>query len=247
MGLGCGGHGGPDVNSTPWLQEDFSEYSSTANMLSDPRHIYTVLEDEGTTSMSLDTTTGYGTSTRSMRYDYVNVGCTSQTLTRNMSLPDAVTEVWVEFYVKFTVNFTTLDPDGCVTPPDYKFIFGRLTPDGYGRFAVRWGSQTPPQVTVEAAGNYTDLYTGQQIAVYSDHQWHQVRAHWKVGPSGSASTVVQTWVDGKLIYDKRNFVVTGTPQIWSLALGRNLDQGLPSDTMSVWWGRVMVWRSPQAW
>jgi len=229
------------------VEEDFAEYSSTADMLSDPRGIYSVAEDVNPGRMSLDLSTGYGVSDRSMRYDYVGVGCTSQTIGRNVTLPSPVAEVWVEFYVKFSTNLTTLNPLGCGTPPDYKFIFGRLTPDGFGRFAIRWGSQTPPQITVESAGNHVDLYTGEFIARYSDLRWHQVRAHWKVGPSGTPATLVQTWVEGKLIYDKRDFVVTGRPLIWSLALGRNMDQGLPNAIMSVWWGRVRAWQTDPEW
>jgi len=36
-------------------------------------------------------------------------------------------------------------------------------------------------------------------------------------------------------------------QIYSLALGRNLDQGIPSGTMSLWWGRVRAWNQNPGW
>ena len=232
--------------TTPWIEEDFSTYTSAANMLADPRGIYSVAEDENPSRISLDQSTGYGASNRSMRYDYVNVGCTSQTVGRNMTLPYAVKELWAEFYVKFSIGFTSQNPLGCATPPDYKFIFGRLN-EPVGRFAVRWGSQSPPSITVEAGPN-VDLYTYEPIAPYSDGQWHRVRVHWKAGPSGTATTVIQTWVDGKLIYDRSDFVMNGSsPQIYGLALGRNLDQGLPNVTMSLWWGLVRVWNASPGW
>ena len=69
------------------MEEDFAEYSSTADMLSDPRGIYSVAEDVNPGRMSLDLSTGYGVSDRSMRYDYVGVGCTSQTIGRTVSKP----------------------------------------------------------------------------------------------------------------------------------------------------------------
>ena len=232
--------------TTPWIEEDFSTYTSAANMLADPRGIYSVAEDENPSRISLDQSTGYGASNRSMRYDYVNVGCTSQTVGRNMTLPYAVKELWAEFYVKFSIGFTSQNPLGCATPPDYKFIFGRLN-EPVGRFAVRWGSQSPPSITVEAGPN-VDLYTYEPIAPYSDGLWHRVRVHWKAGPSGTPTTVIQTWVDGKLIYDRSDFVMNGSsPAIYGLALGRNLDQGLPNVTMSLWWGLVRVWNASPGW
>src|SRR2546426_2526327 len=45
---------------------------------------YTTLFRSNPGRMSLDLSTGYGVSDRSMRYDYVGVGCTSQTIGRNL-------------------------------------------------------------------------------------------------------------------------------------------------------------------
>src|SRR5690606_21738446 len=52
------------------IYEDFSTYTSTQHMLSDPRGIYAtrLWGDVGAEYISLDTTTGYGGLSRSMRY-----------------------------------------------------------------------------------------------------------------------------------------------------------------------------------
>src|SRR4029077_12615392 len=54
--------------AVPWLLEDFSSYSSTTNLLADPRGIYSVAEDVYSPGeIVLDPTVGYGSSHQSMR------------------------------------------------------------------------------------------------------------------------------------------------------------------------------------
>lgn len=231
----------------PWLLEDFSTYSSTANWLSDPRGIYSVAEDEGTGQMTLDQTGGVNIDgynlNQAARYDYVAPGCTSQTLERNLVLPQSVPELWFELYIKFTTNFTTKNVNGCSTPPDFKMFFLRIN-EAIGRGAVRWGSQTPPEVTVEI-GNSVDLYTGAFISQYSDNKWHRLRGHWRL--NGTAS-VIELSIDGVTVYNNHALNAGGVaPVFYGLSMGRNLDQGVPSGTMSEWWGRLAVFNTNPGW
>ena len=113
------------------MSEDFSAYSSTTNMLADPLGLYSVAEDNTTSQMALDRSTGANIDglnlAQSMRYDYNAPGCSTQSVGRNLTLPSATSEVWVEVYMKFSSNFTTRNVNGCSTPPDFKALFGRLT------------------------------------------------------------------------------------------------------------------------
>src|SRR5690348_15403577 len=76
-----GGGGGGGGGGAAWLLEDFSTYSNTANFLADPRGIYSTAEDEATTQMTLDKSTGVNIDgyalTQSVRYDYNAPACTS--------------------------------------------------------------------------------------------------------------------------------------------------------------------------
>jgi hypothetical protein len=51
----------------PPIVEDFSTYTSTEHMLSDPRGLYWLQEDDNANLITLDTTVGYGGSGKSMR------------------------------------------------------------------------------------------------------------------------------------------------------------------------------------
>ena len=87
--------------AVPWLLEDYSSYTSTSNLLADPRGIYSVGEDVYSSGeIVLDATVGYGSSHQSMRYNFpdrtseggsTNQGrCTDFTIGRNITLPSTV-------------------------------------------------------------------------------------------------------------------------------------------------------------
>jgi hypothetical protein len=242
-----GGNGGGTGGAAEWLVEDFSTYSSTPDMLADPRGVYTESEDEGTDRIFLDQTTGHGSSSQSMRYDYIAPGCNSVTVRRNLTLPHSVKELWAEVHVRFSPNFTTRNSAGCTTPPDFKFFFGRMTQTS--RFEVKWGTgwDNPPlQIAIGAPAN-EDIITGHDAAQYWDNEWHQLRVHWKVGAPNGLNTVVEVWIDGAKIYERFDFNGQVDQSVWSVMLGANLDQGIPSGTMSLWWGRISLWNADPGW
>lgn len=242
--------------AAPWLAEDFSTYTSTANMLSDPRGIYSVTEDEATNRMTLDQTTGVNINglnlTQSMRYDYPGPGCTSQTVTRNISLPTNVRELWVEVYMKFSNNFDTRNVNGCTTPPDFKTLFGRLT-NLQCRFEFHVGGADGGQAFNMGGPGCAngvaalDLKVGDAHTVW-DGQWHRYRFHWFVDSTGTNHQFVW-YLDNTLMFSKTSGWANDgqTAQIYGIALGRNLDQGIPSGTMSLWWGTVRVWNKSPGW
>ena len=248
-----GGEGEP----TPWLEEDFSTYSNTADLLSDPRGIYSTAEDSRTSQMVLDKTTGVNINglhlAQSLRFDYIAPGCVTQTVNRNMNLPAAVADVWVEVYMKFSANFTTRSAGGCGTPSDFKTIFGRLRPDGFCRFELHVGGAsggTGFAVGAAGCGNGVGSFHGSEFGDATtvwDDRWHRYRFHWKVGSPDGENTAYEFWLDDQLMFQRMNFNAGGAPQIYGLALGRNLDQGIVSGIMSLWWGRVRAWNSDPAW
>lgn len=235
------------AGATAWLLEDFSTYPDKTTWLADPRGIYSVAEDEGTANMTFETAVGVTIDgynlTKSVRYDYVAPGCVSQTIERNLVLPSTVAEIWVELYCKWTTNFTTKNVNGCGTPPDFKMFFVRSNA-GLGRGAIRWGSQDPPEISVEIL-SAVDLLTGTVISTYSDNVWHRLRAHWHI--NGSAS-VIQLNIDGTTIYNNSALNAgSSSPSFYGLSFARNLDQGIPSGTMSQWWGRIAAYNTDPGW
>lgn len=238
---------------TPWLTEDFSTYSSTANMLADPRGIYSVAEDVNTADMALDTSVGYAgySLTQSMRYDWpdrtgeggsgTTGRCSDDTIGRNLSLPSSTTEIWVELVFKTDSFFKTLAPSGwgCTSAAAYKTLFGRTN---VSRFNIVMG------IFGETA-DYTWGYPGnEEPADYAltwtpfDGNWHVYRMHMKVGSGTGIATLM---VDGTIVKQLTG-ITTSASSIYGIALGRNMNQG-PGAVQSEWWGSVKVYNADPSW
>lgn len=232
-------------NAVPWIEEDFSGYRSTAELLADIKGIYSLTEDVNTMHMSLDQTTGHGSSTQSLKYTWPDRSntpnlCHDFTIGRNIQLPAAVPEVWVEVWAKFSANFTTKVPQCAgISNAGYKFVHLRVLPSS-SRFNMNVGNF----MTVSTWG-YPDneqAYQGDpKPHQYFDGQWHRWRFHVKVGPAGKAIA----YFDNTLIYAFNNVPINRT-SVYSIALGRNINQG-PIQVQSLNWGAVRAWRSDPGW
>jgi hypothetical protein len=211
-----------------------------------------------------------------MRYDYPDqssVGhptsttgnCTSYTISRSLQFPPNVQEVWVEFVVKTTPNFSTSAPAawGCTSFAGLKFVDGNVLPgDRFGVGLVT--GPTPPssgQILYSYPDNIIDVPAG-EIDMSSvpmnavDGAWHVYRCHWKIssgypGPP-NADGIIETWIDGKKVMSELGIRTTSTagnvpPQgFYGLALARNMNQG-PGQNQSMWWGRVAIYASNPGW
>ena len=248
LAIACGGGSTKSITSggggTPLLEEDFSEYSGTANMLADPRGIYSVTEDVLTTQMALDQSVGYGSSSKSMRYDFPDrTGdggrCTDFTIGRNMKFPSNLTEVWVEVVAKFDNTFTTVAPGawGCTSAAAYKFILPRTDVSRFQLVAGIFGTS----YTFGYPGNEEPADWAMEWTPF-DGQWHTYRLHVKCGNGTGLATL---WVDGVKLRDFEN-VTTTASDIYGLALGRNVNQG-PDHLQSMWWGKVTIWDQDPQW
>lgn len=232
------------VGVTPWFEEDFSTYTSTANMISDPRGIYSTFEDQNTAQMVLDKAVGFGSLLQSMRFDYTPTGNASGPgdfqITRDLVLPSTQAEVWVESVEKGSTGFTVAAWPGYTGAAAWKHFFGRVHPDGNGRFSTgslstRWVSEYPP--------GGQELDTGTYAATHDpgDNQWHVFRYHWKCGANGA----LQVWQDGVLLVDQQGVNVNAT-DIYGISIGQTFNNG-PIQNQSYWWGRIRVYITNPGW
>lgn len=250
--------------ATPVLNEDFSTYTSTANFHSDPRNIYANEEFGGPwgqwNRIELDTTTGIadigaGTSRKSMKFTWPNrenatgiqpdaPRCADFYIIKRLPLAP-VQEVWAEFYVKFSSNWTSRAPASwnCTSNPDYKFIFLTTSPgsrfslkNDYAGLGTRWDPTAPTQ------GDGTNNFT---YDVWHDDRWHRIRIHAKVSVGGS-NGIHRVWLDDNLVYSRLN-ISTGTQTaITALSLGNNMNQG-PGQVQTLHWGLIRAYTTNPGW
>lgn len=232
-----------------WIQEDFSGYSSTADLLRYPNPTWTgPSEDVNTNRISLDTDAP-PVGGKSMRYDFPNRSgdarfCHDYTIGRNIRLPAEVTEVWVEAWIKFEPVFETLVPSCLSTSGNaYKTFFVRVRRNGAFTFVI--GTNGPGRNYTIQRPAFSDAYhgrgpSGMQYADLVNGQWHLLQQHVRSGQNG----LIETRIDGIKIQSASGFFDGGN--IYALALGRNMNQG-PDHPQSLWWGRVRAWNRDPGW
>src|SRR5690606_36279985 len=102
----------------------------------------------------------------------------------------------------------------------------------------------PPGNTIE------DVNPGLRAEDYWDGQWHVYRLHFKFPSSADAADgALGAWVDGRKVYSRTGLRADpkyANDAFYGVALGANLNQG-PAEEMSLWWGRVSVWRENPGW
>lgn len=244
---GSGSGGGP----APFLLEDFSTYSNTANWIADPRGIYSTTEDVNTSMMVLDTSVGctpVGTS-QTGRYDWPNRTsegttngldgyCGDDTIGRNLNLPSHVTELWCSLYWKTDSFFTTVAPSGwnCHSAAAYKLLFLRTDVSRYnlvlGIFGTSytWSAGPGNQEPADYPLTWTPF----------DGSWHYYQMHCKIG-SGS-NGICNLAVDGVVKQTNTGLSQGGASYIYGIATGRNMNQG-PGAVQSEWWGQIAAYTS----
>jgi len=244
----------------PWLSEDFSTYMNTADLLANPRGIYSAGEDvcgngcptadPGT--ITLDQAVGLNAGgyhlTQSMRYDQpASPACGSDpSVGRNLVLPSAAQDVWLELWVRFSSGWTAADSRATTCDPSYKFVFGRIdgAPD---RWALGIESQSgaflssyPGQPGVNTYISYSGPTAPYAGFAPGDGNWHRYRFYWSY-----SHKILQVWFDDHLALSQSGIVATGT-DIYGIALGRNINSG-PVKAQSIWWGLVRVYDVNPGW
>ncbi|MES2177443.1 MAG: Ig-like domain-containing protein [Gemmatimonadota bacterium] len=263
---------------SPIKNINFDGYTSTAQMIADCV-TFRCSEQNLTDSagvkgfvageISLDQSTGPPGNTKSMRYHYLHPGdgCNSITLRRSVLLKPVVQEVWGEFRVKWSSNFTVSNK--LCSPNGHKFIFGDTESDFNYRWAFYVGADEPGQHALREelpsrpgipGGNYwlnrnprgTPGETRPEQLW--DGNWHTIRLHMRASSTPtSADGRWQIWVDGKLLHDDGGFSTyrndgTNAPDmIEGFSFAHNKDDGPPGIDMYVWWGTIRVFTGNPGW
>ncbi len=234
-----------------WMEKTLEAYNTTEELRSDCAGWYDCLEDLGLDRVFLDTVVSYsaGGLTRSMRYDWVDQGCSSVSRGRGIRLPEDVREVWVEVVIRWSVNYTAAN--SACPPPAHKLVFGQVVPDGNFRWALLWHATGGNQVLESPrnpAGQSVQEVTNESSTQYHDEQWHVLRMHWRHSTNESTNDAAfRFWIDGKLVHTMDGFATKAGMAIRAILLGRNKDKGQNSGLESLWIGRVRAWKENPGW
>jgi hypothetical protein len=219
------------------LVEDFSTYTSTSHMLSDPRGIYLRSEDVGAGNMILDSNVRYGTSSRSMRYTHTS----GQTISRSLNLApiNPGGDLWTEIVVRFS--------PGWVVGAAYKLLHLNTNVNNGARFGLNFENGNSGTLNAEApASNYD---AGHLPTVRSsnilDGNWHTIRYHTRI--INGTQVFHEVWVDGQYMGSRGPLAARSGGHNYSMAtLGANMNQS-NGTTQHLWWGKVSVWTSNPGW
>jgi hypothetical protein len=245
ISLAAGTSLGDGTGVAPVLLEDFSTYSSTADLLANPRGVWLSGEKQATQYIALDPSVGYGSSSKSMRYDWPNVGSKAAEETIHpgfLAIPGRLTHVWVEFVVRFKSNFS-VDANVANYGKEYKLATMGDYTGGVGRWNIpemqegQWVSGYP--------GNEAGFTSGTPVpkSIW-DGQPHVFRAEAKLGPDG----IFRFWIDGKLQVNKTGFATSTSHRVIDyFAPGQNLNQGPMISGMQMWWHRIAVYDRDPGW
>jgi hypothetical protein len=233
----------PSGGATPLVVEDFSSYGNTSDLDASSRWISA--EKRGAQYIAIDNTVGYGSSSRSLRYDWPNNGSKAGEITIHpgfLRIPGSQTHVWVEFVARFSPNFA-VNAGVANYGAEYKLAALLDYGGGQGRWNVpemqegRWVSGYPGN----EAGFISSTPTPQSIW---DGQPHVFRVEAKLGPSG----IFRFWIDGKIQVDQSGFQTASSHRVIdAFAPGLNLNQGPRVSGMKMWWHRIAVYNSDPGW
>lgn len=225
----------------PALEEDFSTYADMAALLTDPRGIYTEVEDFRTDRMTLDTAVGLAPSTQALRYNYPAGSATDYTISRCIDMPAGVTnEVWVEAVVRWSEDFTIA---GNGQPAGSALKLLHVNQSGS---AGRWGLNIEGS-TLRAEGPndaYGALYINPSpaasVTTLFDGADHVLRYHVRLG----ALAFHEFWADG--VYYGSAEAATGSSSLNNVSLCRNLNK-LSAVDMELWWLRIRIYDTDPGW
>jgi hypothetical protein len=232
-----GGTSAPPPTGAEFYYGDFSAFTDDGSMHA---HAGT------TTTANVHAEPGVG-----MRYDFIPrpTHCGDQSLASRVSLPSGTREVWISFRIRFSANWTTVNPNCSSPAPDYKTVLTWLSDTkstaGHDRFDLKigqgggnihasvpgWpGSDNVPVSAVQQGG----------ARAMFDGQWHTVEMHQVI--SGDNRATVQISIDGVVTH---NYTTTTTGGLANNSLSRinigaNRNLGA-TELMHVWWDDVRVW------
>jgi uncharacterized protein YjdB len=237
-GGGGGGNGVP-----PLVLEDFSTYTSTSNLLADPRDIYVGgSEDINSNRIALDRSLGFDGSSQSMRYDYPALGSVNRdyTISRSLDLENEnVNELWVEIAFRFSPNWS-IDA-GASGGEAFKLLHVLVSLSSGSRFGLEFENGNGGTLNAKGPGDMYIRGSGSaRTTALFDGDWHVARFHVRAGSNG----MMELWVDGD--YQGSQTGSAGSNRLYWVRLASNLNQG-PVEAQSMWWGSVKVWDRDPGW
>lgn len=233
---------GSSAGADPFLVEDFSTYTDFDHFLTDPNDWY--LGRKRTEQMALDTVNLSPEGTQTLRYDFPQVdGCTDYAIINELDLP-SIGELWLEAWVRFSANYTTVKEECSAGRYAYKFLLGRTD---VSRFQLVLGVNGDEFVMSGPGGSTYELYhasTDPAPSEYFDGQWHRYRMHWRMNGDGTGT--LQQWFDDRLVWEATAEIDPEATTFSDLMLGSNRNSGAP-EAMSVWWGSIRLWQQNPGW
>jgi hypothetical protein len=225
--------------------EDFSAYSSTSNLLANPRGIWATTEAKNTDHIVLDQSVGYGASTQSMRYDWPNNGaqCLDYAIKPGMlKIPGNLKHVWIEFVVRFSKNFSVnAGASGCAS--EYKLASLGDYSHGVGRWDI--AEMQANQFNADAPGGPFTVVTTPKPSTLWDGQPHVFRVDAQLGQGNGA---LRMWIDGQLVVNQTGLTTTASHQVIDIfGPGLNINQGPGVSGMQMWWHKIAVYSSNPGW
>ncbi|NIR01351.1 MAG: hypothetical protein GTN78_14325, partial [Gemmatimonadales bacterium] len=241
-------------NSGPWLERTYEGYADTDAYRNDScANWHNCSQDLGLGRQFIDSADPFPGLTKSVRYDWVDQGCSSISVGRGVAVPELAREIWVEIVIKFSPNYRSHNP--ACPPPDHKIVFGQIVPDGFGRFQfkMRTSSANMHMGPIWSPPLNSGFTGDRKIAIgpseLVDGQWHRLGLRWKFSSDDqTADGRVDEWLDG--VY--RGGEVATVPhdavlRLGAVLLGRNKDKGQDAGTESLWIARLRVWRTDPGW
>ena len=251
----------------PLMTISFDNYTSTAALIADCVTWFCVEDNLGTPGVSvvLDDTTAPPGATKSMRYHYNHGGngCNSLTRGRAFLFPTAQQEVWAEFKVRWSSNFTT--SNSTCPPNDHKLIFGDTEASQSGRWAFYVGADSPPLHSLQverptATGGSGGYYLNRNSpSIVAENlwngAWHTVRLHIKHSTTAtSGDGTLEVWINGVLKHQESGFSTArpageggGADRLSGFSFTHNKDDGPPNVDMFLWWGPITVYSVNPGW
>lgn len=240
---------------SPFFTEDWSTYTSTANLRTNPNGWYTAKLDGSSdgnetfnaAQISLDQTDGYGALTQCMLYSYPTANVSDYTIGCNINLPITQTHLWVELAAKFSSNWTDAGP--AAGAQDFKWFFGNVNGDT-GRYEIHIGSNSSTDIGAglpDPSGyenfGFANSHTNMASTSF-DGAWHVYR--WYIEVTGDGTGKYRLQRDGVTLFNLSALNIGATTNIYKLALGRNLNKGT-SAPQTLKWGRILCYSSDPGW
>jgi hypothetical protein len=251
---------------TPFMTISFDGYASTAALIGDCTTWLCFEDNLGPAGgVVLDDTTAPPGGAKSMRYHYNHGGngCNSITRGRAFAFPTAQQEVWAEFTVRWSANFTTSNTT--CPPNDHKLIFGDTEASQSGRWAFYVGADSPPTHSLQverpnATGGTGGYYLNRNSPAVTPPQlwngaWHTVRLHIKHSTTTTSNDgVLEVWINGVLKHSETGFNTPrpgaeggGPDALSGFSFAHNKDDGPPNVDMYLWWGPIRVYTINPGW